>query len=234
MCDRSSNFYQKPASRWISIRSFLLVLLGMSAAACGDGKAGMSAAAITGNASAQSSAGRPQTTDTADRPSGRQSSAKGPTRTGTPGKDSKARDIVPQIVIAPGLERLSYLSPKLVGIRPDYRECLSKQGHEEDCAEEEWRFQDARMNTAYQTLLSKAAPAKDGRGPEPVSRASVIAAQRAWLDFMNSNCAAKALRFGSSRAPATQSVCEMQMTAYRAQELEDWSQSVDRSSSSGH
>lgn len=233
MYDCRSNRHPMRAYQRTLIRSILLVLLAASVAACAEGKAEMSTAATTANTPVQSTARRSQAADTMDHSSEHQSSAKAPATTEPAASEPKVRDVVPEIVIAPGLERLSYLSPKLVGIRPDYRECLSKQGHEEDCAEEEWRFQDARMNTAYRTLLSKAGPAKNVRGPEPVTRASTIAAQRAWLDFMNANCAAKALRLGSSQAPATQRVCEMQMTAFRAQELEDWSLSVSRQLSSG-
>jgi uncharacterized protein YecT (DUF1311 family) len=228
MCEFRSSRLLKLASQWIVIRPILVALLGASAMGCGDGKAEIASTATTGHAPAQSAARSAQAADPPDQTSGRQSSGKSSARAETSGGDPKAREIVPEIVIAPGFERLSYLSPKLVGIRPEYRQCLSKQGHEEDCAEEEWRFQDARMNAAYRSLLSKSAPPKKAGDPEFISRVSAIAAQRAWVDFMNANCAAKALRLGSSRGPATQRVCEMQMTAYRAQELEDWSFSVGR------
>ncbi len=245
---RSSN-HRKPEGAYSSLIGLILAaMLVASAAGCRDGKAEISLATATGTVTAQSTGVDSEAADTARKSANnqacdkqacekqacekqaceKQASEKGATKSESDDGELKARDIVPESVISPGIERLSYISPKLLGIRHDYSDCLSKRHDQEDCAEQEWQFQDARMNTAYRLLLSKSAPAKNGRGPELVSSASVTAAQRAWLDFMNSNCAAKALRLGSSRAPATQRLCEMQMTAYRAQELEDWLLSVGR------
>lgn len=116
-----------------------------------------------------------------------------------------------------GIERLSYISPLYYGIRPAYDACV-KQGQgtipaQQDCADAELAYQDARLNRAYKALLAKL---------EDLDKRAAIEAQRAWLTFRDKDCAARAGRFGSDAGPATESACRMESTALRAQQLEDW------------
>jgi uncharacterized protein YecT (DUF1311 family) len=130
------------------------------------------------------------------------------------------------VAIRPGIERLSYISPRYFGIRPTYDACV-KQSHgaipmQQDCAEEELTYQDDRLNRAYKTLVASL---------NDLDKRAATEAQRAWLAFRDKDCAARAGRFGSDAAPATESACRMESTAYRAQQLEDWRSSVAGQSS---
>jgi len=127
------------------------------------------------------------------------------------------------IAIRVGIERLSYISPRYLGIRPAYDACV-KQNHgtmpqQQDCAETELAYQDSRLNRAYKTLLANLGD---------LDKRATVEAQRAWLSFRERDCAARAGRFGSDAGPATESTCRMESTAYRAQQLEDWNGSVTR------
>lgn len=132
-------------------------------------------------------------------------------------------DAISGVAIMPGVERLSYISTKFYGVRPAYDSCVAAtQGRvpaQGDCADEEFKFQDARLNKAYKALLGQFAGDKQATG-------DAQAAQRAWLAFVQKDCAARADRFGSDAAPATQSICMMEVTAQRAQQLEDWHASL--------
>lgn len=130
------------------------------------------------------------------------------------------------VAIMPGVERLSYISTKYYGIRPAYDTCVAathgRVPDQGDCADEEYTFQDERLNKAYKALMTKLAADKE-------TEAAARKAQRAWLEFRDDDCAARAQRFGSDAGPATLSICKMETTAQRAQQLEDW-----RSSLGGH
>lgn len=125
------------------------------------------------------------------------------------------------IGITPGAERLSYISLRYYGVRPSYDACIQaaqgQAGLKGDCADSEFQFQDARLNKAYKALL-ESITAVEGKD----SIKDIQAAQRAWLAFYQKDCATRADRFGSTRGPSTLSICQMEKTAIRAQELEDW------------
>lgn len=134
--------------------------------------------------------------------------------------DSDA-DTINGIGIMPGAERLSYISLRYYGIRPSYDACIQaaqgQPGLKGDCADTEFQYQDVRLNKAYKALL-ESITAFEGKD----SIKDIQAAQRAWLAFYQKDCAAKADRFGSTPGPSTLSICQMEKTAIRAQELEDW------------
>lgn len=128
-------------------------------------------------------------------------------------------DKIDGVSIMPGIERLSFISGRFYGIRQSYDDCLTKtQGVIPlwgDCADEEFEYQSKRLDTAYRSLLETLA------GDE-TSIASAKAAQEAWQAFSDKDCPARAGRFGSTPGPATLSICTMESTARRAQQLEDW------------
>lgn len=134
---------------------------------------------------------------------------------------NNSEDTINGIGIMPGAERLSYISLRYYGVRPAYDACIQaaqgQAGLKGDCADTELQFQDARLNRAYKALLESITAIE---GKESIK--DIQAAQRAWLVFYQKDCAAKADRFGSTRGPSTLSICQMEKTAIRAQELEDW------------
>lgn len=130
-------------------------------------------------------------------------------------------DVINGIGIMPGVERLSYISPRYYGIRPSYDACIkATQGQvalKGDCADTEFTYQDARLNKAYKALV---AAITGSEGKDAIKE--VQATQRAWLAFYEKDCAVRAGRFGSTPGPSTLSTCRMESTAIRAQQLEDW------------
>ncbi len=135
------------------------------------------------------------------------------------------QDIIHGIAIVPGVERLSYISTRYYGVRPRYEACVKEtQGRavdQGDCADTEFKYQDDRLNKAYKALIS---------GLSGTAKQAAVDAQRAWLGFFAKDCSARAARFGSDNAPAIESICRMKSTAIRAQQLEDWRNSL----SAGH
>jgi uncharacterized protein YecT (DUF1311 family) len=131
------------------------------------------------------------------------------------------QDTINGIAIMPGVERLSYISNDYYGIQPTYDACVKEtQGRvvdQGDCADTEFKYQDERLNHAYKALIA---------GLSGIDKRSVVDAQRDWLAFFAKDCAARADRFGSDDAPATESICRMESTAIRAQQLEDWRTSL--------
>lgn len=190
-------------------------LLAMSAAAC---SAGSSAAADQAGAAGQKPAASAEANADAA-----QASSDGAKEVATQKAPAPAGEVINGIAIMPGVERLSYISPRYYGIRESYDACFKQaQGAvpaQGECADEEFAYQDARLNKAYRTLLSALEASKDEAKP---SAASVQEAQRAWLAFYQKDCSVRAARFGSSAAPGTESICRMESVARRAQELEDW------------
>ncbi|MEZ2417500.1 lysozyme inhibitor LprI family protein [Luteibacter sp. RCC_6_2] len=142
-----------------------------------------------------------------------------------PDTQGDAQDVINGVAVVPGVERLSYVSPKYYGIRPSYSACIAKsQGRvvdQGDCADSEFKFQDERLNKAYKAVM---ATLSASGSKEAVAQAQ--AAQRAWLAYFDKDCAVRAGRFGSSAAPSTESICRMESTAIRAQQLEDWQGSL--------
>ena len=132
-------------------------------------------------------------------------------------------DVVNGIAIRADVERLSYISPRYLGIRPAYDACITETlgvvPKQQDCADAEYTYQDGRLNRDYKALLATL---------EHDDSQAAIEAQRAWLRFRDKDCAARAGRFGSDAGPTTQSTCLMESTAHRAQQLEDWTNTVKR------
>jgi uncharacterized protein YecT (DUF1311 family) len=131
------------------------------------------------------------------------------------------QDVINGIALTPGVERRSYISGAYYGIRPAYDACVREtQGRvidQGDCADAEFEYQDKRLNETYKAVTAHLSGE---------SRQAAVDAQRAWLVFFAKDCAARAARFGSNKGPATESVCRMESTAYRAQQLEDWRSSL--------
>lgn len=144
-----------------------------------------------------------------------------PSTTSAEATKSSHGETINGIGIMPGAERLSYISLRYYGIRPSYDACIQaaqgQAGLKGDCADTEFQFQDARLNKAYKALL-ESITAVEGKD----SIKDIQVAQRAWLAFYQKDCAARADRFGSTRGPSTLSICQMEKTAIRAQEIEDW------------
>ncbi|SFS11796.1 Uncharacterized conserved protein YecT, DUF1311 family [Dyella sp. OK004] len=136
-------------------------------------------------------------------------------------KSGDEAEVINGIGIMPGVERLSYISPRYYGIRPSYDACIkAPQGQVVlwgDCADTEFTYQDARLNKAYKALVAAVTALEDKDATKDIQ-----AAQRAWLAFYEKDCAARADRFGSTPGPSTLSTCRMERAAIRAQELEDW------------
>uniref|UniRef100_UPI0039EE327A lysozyme inhibitor LprI family protein n=1 Tax=Bordetella sputigena TaxID=1416810 RepID=UPI0039EE327A len=130
-------------------------------------------------------------------------------------------NVINGVGIMPGVERLSYISPRYYGIRPSYDACIkATQGQvalQGDCADSEFTYQDERLNKAYKALVATITTLE---GKDALKE--IQAAQRAWLAFYEKDCAVRADRFGSTAGPSTLSTCRMERTAIRAQELEDW------------
>lgn len=140
---------------------------------------------------------------------------------GNPSQTFGQPETINGIAMRAGIERLSYISPRYLGIRPEFDACV-KQSHgsmpqQQDCAETELTYQDSRLNRAYKALLANL---------DDLDKHAAVEAQRAWLVYRDKDCAARAGRFGSDAGPATESTCRMESTAYRAQQLEDWRSSV--------
>ena len=150
-----------------------------------------------------------------------QAASKNTAATSAPAPPSSDENTINGIAIMPGVERLSYISPRYYGIRPSYDACLkTTQGQvalQGDCADAEFGYQDARLNKAYKALLAAITAAE---GKDAVK--DVQEAQRAWLTYYSKDCAVRSHRFGSDAGPSSLSICRMEQTAIRAQELEDW------------
>ncbi|UPG86579.1 lysozyme inhibitor LprI family protein [Luteibacter aegosomatis] len=139
--------------------------------------------------------------------------------------NAAAPETINGIAIMPGVERLSHVSDTYYGVRPAYEACVDgtkgRVADQGDCADDEFTYQDGRLNKAYKALMAQLATDKQ-------ATTDAQAAQRAWLAFMQKDCAARAPRFGSDAAPATESICRMEATAQRAQQLEDWLMSLTK------
>lgn len=110
------------------------------------------------------------------------------------------------------------------GIRPDYEACITHQaegastaGHRQECADQEFKFQDARLNRVYQEVMAKL---EGGSTADNSESSRLRDAQREWLSQLDPTCARAAEEAGSAMGPAAQSTCYMDQTAKRADELE--------------
>lgn len=139
----------------------------------------------------------------------------------SPPRDTDQPETINGIAIRAGIERLSYISLRYLGVRPSYDTCIAQtQGvvpKQQDCAEAELTYQDSRLNRAYKTLLADS---------DELDKRAAVGAERAWLTFRDKDCAARAGRYGSNAGPTTESICLMETTAHRAQQLEDWQTSL--------
>ena len=118
-----------------------------------------------------------------------------------------------------------------IGIRAGYQTCMSHQlppvstaGHRQECADEEFAFQDARLNAVYRELMGLLKAAGPARSTEA---AALRDQQRAWLQQLDSECVKQAEAAGSTMGPAVQSTCLMERTASRARELERRRSKID-------
>ncbi len=100
---------------------------------------------------------------------------------------------------------------------PAFGRCMDRSGGVTarmlDCMATETAHQDARLNRAYQALMTSL-PAERQR--------ALQRAQRAWLAFRDADCRFLADPEGGSVAGVVANDCFMTMTAQRAQTLEDW------------
>ena len=97
----------------------------------------------------------------------------------------------------------------------DFRACMDKSGgvtvDMRACIGAELARQDARLNNAYLQLQRKL---------EPAAWAKLKAAQRAWIPFRNANCEFAGAQQEGTLGPVVIGDCHLQMTARRADELE--------------
>lgn len=141
------------------------------------------------------------------------------------GAHAASAETINGIAIMPSVERLSYVSNSYFGVRPTYNACVDatkgRVADQGDCADGEFTYQDARLNKAYKALIAQL-------GSNGTAADGARDAQRAWIAFSQKDCTARAARFGSDAAPATESICKMEVTAQRAQQLEDWLMSLSK------
>ena len=80
------------------------------------------------------------------------------------------------------------------------------------CNTQQAKVQDKRLNTAYQTALA----AQEGARKQQLQDV-----QRLWIKYRDANCAFAGRATGGSIDQVNVSVCGLDMTQTRAQELED-------------
>jgi len=98
------------------------------------------------------------------------------------------------------------------GIRPSYDSCLQAANTTADmvaCSNEEYAYQDKRLNDAYKRLMSALPAAK---------QASLRAEERKWVTFKTKHC--KPPAGSGTLAIVESSQCAVDETAKRARELE--------------
>ena len=92
------------------------------------------------------------------------------------------------------------------------------------CAQQTLARRDRELNDAYQALLKTLAPAdKDDAVDYAATRRLLQQAQRAWVQFRDSDCRAKYMRSagGTVRDIAALS-CQIAHTELRTRQLRDW------------
>jgi len=101
------------------------------------------------------------------------------------------------------------------GLTNRFSECMDKSGgvtlNMNECINEEFKIQDARLNKAYKEIISELSPARKKQLQE---------AQRAWIKYRDANCAFYADPDGGTVANLIANDRFMSMTAERAKELE--------------
>ena len=110
------------------------------------------------------------------------------------------------------------------GITPGYEACITHQaegtstaGHRQECADQEFEFQDARLTRVYQAAMTTL---QGGSSSDNSESYQLRDAQREWLSQLDPTCARAAEEAGSEMGPAAQSTCYMDQTAKRADKLE--------------
>jgi uncharacterized protein YecT (DUF1311 family) len=78
------------------------------------------------------------------------------------------------------------------------------------CAGEQFRKADKKLNVVYKRIMSKL---------NPTDRANLKAAQRAWLKYRSSHCWAERQFHGGSLAPTDEAFCLQDLTDARIREL---------------
>lgn len=99
-------------------------------------------------------------------------------------------------------------------LRDSYHECAASNDGStwkmQDCIEEEFEYQDARLNAIYRELLSKLPGAQKTRIRE---------GERQWLSEMEMSCSWDAENEGQAQRIAA-NICSLRKTAERVAELE--------------
>jgi uncharacterized protein YecT (DUF1311 family) len=81
-----------------------------------------------------------------------------------------------------------------------------------DCSGEEFRLQDARLNTAYRRAMSSFSSENQSRLKD---------AQRAWIKYRDTSCSLlQGVEGGGTLATVTEADCILSVTAERAQWIE--------------
>ena len=103
------------------------------------------------------------------------------------------------------------------GLRPDYQACMTHQpesvstvGHRQDCADQEFEFQDSRLNRVYRQAMDAL---KNRNDRDNVASTRLRDTQRQWLSQLDKACAEAVEKAGSTMGPAAQSTCLMDTTA---------------------
>lgn len=109
--------------------------------------------------------------------------------------------------------------PRSVQFSDSYDVCVERAGNEAEillgCITDETNQQNTLLNTAYKQVMS-ALPAD--------RQVDLRRAERMWIQYRTANCNFYLYRAGGTSALVTSSVCNLRMTAERAQELEDMEQ----------
>lgn len=105
------------------------------------------------------------------------------------------------------------------GLGKQYAACMDKSGGRTmdmiECITAETQRQDARLNSAYKTVMAELA---SGR------KKQLLEAQRAWIKFRDTNCSFYDDPDGGTLARVNANGCMLTATAERARELESFKQ----------
>jgi len=100
-----------------------------------------------------------------------------------------------------------------------YNTCMDKSGgitaNMQTCIGQEASRQDARLNKAYNKLVSELSASR---------KKTLLMAQRLWIQFRDSNCGFYGDPDGGTIAMINQASCGLKMTSERARELEGFAE----------
>lgn len=106
--------------------------------------------------------------------------------------------------------------PGSVHFSDSYKVCVERAGNEAEtllgCIKGETDEQETLLNTAYEQVMSALPPDR---------QVDLRTAERLWIQYRTANCGFYLYRAGGTSALVTSSVCNLRMTAERAEELED-------------